>query len=168
MAAILNADLIVLGPGSLFTSVIPNLLVDGVREAIRWSAGNTVYVCNVATQEGETDHFSYDQHVQEIVNYLGKDDLDYVLLNNNPAAETAIRPHEHVEAVTYDGAAFTKSGIEIIARDVVNDKNPLRHDPLKLAAELIDLARKQRQAPVPGFVPTTEPASARDEVVALR
>src|SRR5690606_28618241 len=55
LAAILNADLIVLGPGSLYTSVLPNLLVGGVREAIQWSRGATAYVCNVATQHGETD-----------------------------------------------------------------------------------------------------------------
>lgn len=164
LAAILNADLVVLGPGSLFTSVIPNLLVDGVREAIRWSSGQTVYVCNVATQEGETDHFDYEDHVSEIVDYLGEGELDYVLLNNNPAASTAIRPHEHVDAVLYDGASHTRQGVEIIARDVVNDQNPLRHDPLKLAAELLDIVRGQRQVTVPpGFVPHGDSASSAAE-----
>jgi uncharacterized cofD-like protein len=144
LAAILNADLIVIGPGSLYTSLLPNLLVDGVKEAISWSHGDTVYVCNVATQEGETDHFGYDDHVREVVKYLGDGELDYVLVNSNPAAGTAIRPDWHVEAVVYDGAERTSNGIEVVARDVVNDKNPLRHDPIKLAAVLLDLARENR------------------------
>ena len=144
LAAILNADLIVLGPGSLYTSVLPNLLVDGIKEAINWSHGDTVYVCNVATQEGETDHFGYDDHVSEVVKYLGKDELDYVIVNSNPAAGTAIRPDWHVEAVIYDGAEHTSDGVEVVARDVVNDQNPLRHDPAKLSAVLLDLARHNR------------------------
>ncbi|MDQ3442333.1 MAG: YvcK family protein [Chloroflexota bacterium] len=141
LAAILNADLIILGPGSLYTSVLPNLLVDGIKEAISWSQGETVYVCNVATQEGETDYYGYDDHVREVVKYLGADELDYVLLNNNPAAGTAIRPEWHVEAVVYNGDAESSNGVEIVARDVVNDENPLRHDPVKLAAALLELAR---------------------------
>ena len=166
LAAILNADLIVLGPGSLFTSVIPNLLVDGVRESIRWSAGATVYVCNVATQEGETDHFDYEAHVHQIVDYLGDGELDYALLNNNRAAMSAIRPHEHVEAIVYDGAARTRDGVEIIARDVVNDQNPLRHDPIKLASELLEIGRRHRSTPMVSplaadseLVPQTESAA---------
>jgi uncharacterized cofD-like protein len=156
LAAILNADLIVLGPGSLYTSVLPNLLVDGVKEAIAWSRGDTIYVCNVATQEGETDHYSYDDHVREIVKYLGEGELDIVLVNSNPAAGTAIRPEWHVEAVVYDGAKRTSNDVEIVARDVVNDLNPLRHDPVKLASVLIDLARER---PSPTRSPATVAAS---------
>jgi len=143
LAAILNADLIVLGPGSLYTSVVPNLLVDGIREAIQWSSGSTVYVCNVATQHGETDHFGYADHIREIVDYLGDGELDFALVNSNPAAATAIRPEWDVEAVAYDGATRAPGGVEIIARDVVNDRNPLRHDPAKLADVLIELARSR-------------------------
>lgn len=165
LAAILNADLIVLGPGSLYTSVLPNLLVDGVKEAIAWSRGDSVYVCNVATQEGETDHFGYDDHVREVVKYLGEGELDFALVNSNPAAGAAIRPEWHVEAVVYDGAMRTASDVEIVARDVVNNQNPLRHDPSKLATVLLDLARGRRsrvQTPVDytspnGVEPNTAP-----------
>lgn len=163
LAAILNADLIVLGPGSLFTSVVPNLLVDGIRESISWSSGATVYVCNVATQEGETDHFTYEHHVHEIVQYLSPNDLDYVLLNNNKAASGAIRPHEHVEAVMYDGAQQTHDGVEIIARDVVSDRNPLRHDPLKLAAELLEIGRRHKASPSRVSLPLDDRAPSQTE-----
>ena len=147
LAAILNADLIVLGPGSLYTSVIPNLLVDGIREAIQWSRGATIYVCNVATQHGETDDFGYEDHIKEIVAYLGDGELDYAVVNSNHAAEAAIRPEWHVQAVPYDGKTVVEGDVTIVARDVVNDRNPLRHDPEKLAAVLLDLARKQAEIP---------------------
>ncbi len=144
LAAILKADLIILGPGSLYTSVLPNLLVDGVREAIRWSSAPTAYVCNVATQHGETDHFGYEDHVREVMAYLGADQLDYALVNDNPAAAGAIRDEWQVEAVVHDGAATIDDSVEIIARDVVNDGNPLRHDPVKLSNVLLDIARRAR------------------------
>jgi uncharacterized cofD-like protein len=142
LAAILKADLIILGPGSLFTSVLPNLLVDGVREAIRWSSAPTAYVCNVATQHGETDHFGYEDHVREVMSYLGEDQLNYALVNDNPAAASAIRDEWQVEAILYDGATNIDDSVEIVARDMVNDTNPLRHDPEKLSQVLLEIARR--------------------------
>jgi uncharacterized cofD-like protein len=165
LAAILNADLIVLGPGSLFTSVLPNLLVDGVKEAIRWTSGRTVYVCNVATQEGETDHYGYEDHIREVVRYLGVDELDFAIVNNNPAAASAIGPDVRVEAVTYDGKP-TSHGVRIIARDVVNDRNPLRHDPAKLAEVLLQLARTGATAAQIPLVLTPEPENTDSPVLA--
>lgn len=142
LAAILKADLIILGPGSLYTSVLPNLLVDGIREAIRWSSAPTAYVCNVATQHGETDNFGYEDHVREVMRYLGEDQLNYVLVNDNPAAAEAIRSEWQVDAILYDGATTIDDSIEIVARDMVNDDNPLRHDPEKLSRVLIEIARR--------------------------
>ena len=155
LAAILNADLIVLGPGSLYTSVLPNLLVDGVVKAIRWSRGTTVYVCNVATQHGETDHFGFADHVREIVDYVGTGELDFALVNSNPAPADAIRPEWQVEAIAYDGSEEV-GGARVIARDVVNDRNPLRHDPEKLAEVLLELARSHGQ-----------PLDERDETITV-
>jgi uncharacterized cofD-like protein len=150
LAAILNADLIVLGPGSLYTSVLPNLLVGGIREAILWSRGTTAYVCNVATQHGETDDFGYEDHIAEVVEYLGDRKLDFAIVNNNAASDSAIRPEWQVSAVHYDGKEHVAGGVKIVAGDVVNDRNPLRHDPVKLADVLIGLARlgKDESAPL--------------------
>lgn len=145
LAAILNADLIVLGPGSLYTSVLPNLLVDGVREAIQWSRGATAYVCNVATQHGETDDFGYEDHINEIVEYLGDGELDYAIVNNNVASDEAIRPEWQVSAVRYDGKETVADDVRVVAGDVVNDHNPLRHDPVKLANILMNVAREHRE-----------------------
>ena len=141
LGAILNADLIVLGPGSLYTSVLPNLLVDGVTQAIRWSSATVVYVCNVATQPGETDHFGAADHVRAIVDHVGERFLDVALVNSNPASAAAIEAGVPIEPVTPDGLERLAGSIRVVARDVVNDRNPLRHDPDKLAAALIETAR---------------------------
>lgn len=149
LAAILNADLIVLGPGSLYTSVVPNLLVGGVREAIRWSRAATVYVCNVATQHGETDDMSYEDHIEQIVKYLGEGELNYSIVNNHAPDAEAIRPEWQVDPLNYDGRSSMENGVKIIAEDVVNDKNPLRHDPVKLADVLIDIAKNHKSTSFP-------------------
>ena len=154
LQAIINADLIVLGPGSLYTSVLPNLLVDGVNEAIKWSRGKTAYVCNVATQYGETDHFGYQDHIREVLAYLGESGLDYAVVNDNPAASAAISADLDVEAIVYDGAESVCGGVSVIARDVVSDRNPLRHDPAKLADVLLEIARESRAASLNSTRPT--------------
>jgi uncharacterized cofD-like protein len=139
--AIFNADLIILGPGSLYTSVIPNLLVSGVVDAIRWSRGTTVYACNVATQRGETDHFTATDHIRAVVEYLGRGNLDYAVVNSNRASAEAIKPELGVQAVLDDGQIAIYDGVKILGADVISDINPLRHDPTKLSQVLVNLGR---------------------------
>ncbi|MEZ4500204.1 MAG: YvcK family protein [Thermomicrobiales bacterium] len=142
LEAIVNADLIVLGPGSLYTSVVPNLLVDGILDAIRWSRGTTVYVCNVATQQGETDHYDAADHVRVVQDYLGDGALDFALVNDNRVVAEFIRPELNVQAVFDDGNRPVHGSTVIVTRDVTSDANPLRHDPVKLTSALMDLARQ--------------------------
>lgn len=148
LGAIMNADLIVLGPGSLYTSVVPNLLVDGVQEAMRWSRAATVYVCNVATQHGETDQMGYEDHIRQIIKYLGDASLQYSVVHTSESQASPIRPEWLVDTVDYDGKDFV-DGVQIIASDVVSDKNVLRHDPAKLADVLIGIARRHKAAGFP-------------------
>lgn len=140
--ALLNADLIVLGPGSLYTSVLPNLLVEGISQAVRWSPAVVVYVCNVATQPGETDRFSAADHVRVLLDQLGPDVIDVVLVNSNPASAAAVataeEPIDPVLPYSLDGLG---GSFRVVARDVVSDRNPLRHDPDKLTAVLLEIAR---------------------------
>ncbi len=160
LAAILNADLIILGPGSLFTSVVPNLLVAGIKEAISLSEATVVYVCNVATQPGETDQFSAADHVHVIVDHLGPGRLDAVLVNANPASVVAARGDESIRPVISGSLASEHLGVEVVARDLVSEVNPLRHDPQKLAAVLMELARS-RPARRPGVVTRSIDAPSR-------
>lgn len=135
--AILEADLIVVGPGSLYTSILPNLLVEDIALAIKMSAALKVYVCNVATEEGETDGFGVHDHVQTVRDHVGDDLFDYVLANNNlrarlPAGERAV-------PVPPNGDALSYGRYQAVAEDVIDTSNPLHHDPRKLARCLMRL-----------------------------
>jgi uncharacterized cofD-like protein len=140
VTAILNSDLVVLGPGSLYTSIVPNLLVPDIVRAIRASTAPKVYVINVATQEGETDHFTALDHIEVIDRQLGPGVLDAVLINSNTASADAIGPGLSIDPVLPDALDHIDPRIKVVARDVVSAQNPLRHDPEKLAAVLLELS----------------------------
>ncbi|MFH1486362.1 MAG: gluconeogenesis factor YvcK family protein [Chloroflexota bacterium] len=132
--AIMEADLIVLGPGSLYTSILPNLLVEGIRKAIAASPAVKVYVCNVATQKGETDNFSVADHVDALHRHIGSGLFQYVLANNS----TSKLPKEWgVTPVALDWLPV--DGVQMVAADVVSKDNRLRHDRRKLGATLLQL-----------------------------
>ena len=139
VTAILNADLIVLGPGSLYTSIVPNLLVPDIVRAVRAASAPRVYVMNVATQTGETDHFTALDHLHIITSQLGPGVLDAVLINSNTASAAAIGPELAIEPVLPDTLDRPEPGVRVIARDMVSEQNPLRHDPEKLASALLEL-----------------------------
>jgi uncharacterized cofD-like protein len=139
VSAILNADLIVLGPGSLYTSIVPNLLVPDIARAVRSASAPKIYVINVATQAGETDHFTALDHLAVVDNQLGAGVLDAVLINSNRASADAIGPELPIDPVLPDSLDSLDPRIRVIARDVVSDQNPLRHDPDKLARALLEL-----------------------------
>jgi uncharacterized cofD-like protein len=132
--AILQADLIVMGPGSLYTSVLPNLLVEGIQRAIRASSALRVYVCNVATQPGETEGYSVQDHVDGLIRHAGPGLFDYVLANSRPLTN---RLPETVQPVTM--ADRDLPGINVVLADVIADDNNVRHDPKKLADSLMRL-----------------------------
>jgi uncharacterized cofD-like protein len=138
--AILSADLVVLGPGSLYTSVIPNLLVEGIAHALRFAPGERVYVCNVATQPGETDDFSVLDHITALDEHCGGLPFDRILVNSNlTPSVTGIKPEWGVAAVRYNGLGSYEGSLTVDQRDVVNPEFPLRHDPERLAAILLDI-----------------------------
>lgn len=163
--SLLDADLIVIGPGSLFTSILPNLLVDDLARALCWSRAKKIYVCNVATQPGETDHFGVVDHVRVIYQHL-RDRLG-IQVGRRDALEPASIPFTHVLVndnlapvfpvewgVTRpapDREALADLGVELIEADVVDVNRPTRHDSLKLASTLIDALSAPRTGtgPVP-------------------
>ncbi len=131
--AILSADLILVGPGSLFTSILPDLLVPDIAEALRVSRGLKFYVCNVATQHGETDGFDCYDHVKTIEKHVGGGIFDLVLCNNNfsepiPDDITWVKPSEKLEE------EFSVYSADLVDRSIV-----WRHDPIRLAEVAMDL-----------------------------
>ena len=140
--AILQADLIVCGPGSLLTSVMPNLLVEGIRRAMEVSPALKVYVCNVATQHGETDAFRVSDHYQTLKDHLkGVSPFDFVLANSN--SEVALPEELHSEPVRID--SMTLDGARVVKADVIAEENRYRHDSKKLADALIRLYYERNQ-----------------------
>ena len=141
LRAILDADLIIIGPGSLFTSVLPNLLVDDIVRAIRASDALKIYVCNVATQLGETEGFTLDDHVQAIERHTGPGLFPFVLGNDN-------FDHPLPKAWSVTQVPLTTSAAphyQLIPADVVDEHRPWRHDPAKLARVLIAWYERQQE-----------------------
>ena len=140
MEAIRKADMIVLGPGSLYTSIIPNLLVDGIVEAIQSSKALKVYVCNVMTQEGETEGYTVSDHIAALFHHSAQGLFDLCLCNSSPIPKAvAARYAEEGAAPLYaDLPACNALGVEIISRPIATvDNGYVRHEPGHLARELI-------------------------------
>jgi uncharacterized cofD-like protein len=135
--AILDADFIVVGPGSLYTSILPNLLVHDLASALLASNALKVYVCNVATQRGETDDFTVKDHVEALLRHLPENPFHFVLANDKVGA--VLPAHWHVNQVAPSEDDLKLDGVEVVRADVVDPKNPLRHDPKKLAQALMRL-----------------------------
>jgi len=128
-----EADLIIIGPGSLFSSIIPNLLVKGITEAIKESEAKKIYICNIMTQPGETDNFTVSDHLFMVEKYLGCN-IDYLVINTGKISENLIRKHtrENSFVVTDDSSSMiNRTGI--IREDVVSKKDYARHDPEKIS-----------------------------------
>ena len=133
--AILEADLIVIGPGSLYTSVLPNLLVEDIARAIRASSAVKVYVCNVATQHGETDEFGVADHIRTLTRHVSPGIFDYVLANNN--FNVQIPSEWQASPVQLTGVVGNAEQYRIVVADVVDAANPRLHDPRKLAQSIL-------------------------------
>lgn len=148
--AILNADIVVLGPGSLFTSILPNLLVPGISSALRATKALRVYVCNIATQPGETDHFSVADHVLALEQYLGRGMIEVILANNAYPKENAGKNTVYVMPIPQDHEILQR--YDVWMDDLVDVERPWRHDPEKLAGVLLQNRPQVRQNSVNGSV----------------
>lgn len=140
LVAIAEADAVVLGPGSLYTSIIPNLLVKGIPEALSKTSAIKIYVCNVMTQTGETGGFTASSHLRAIIGHTGKF-LKYVVLNTGqvPFRLRARYRQEGAEPVTADINEIEKLGIKAVVEDLVHKTDVVRHHPDKLARVILNL-----------------------------
>lgn len=137
LEAIANAEMVVIGPGSLYTSLLPPLLVPGIREALVRTSAPRVFVCNVATQVGETEGYTLSEHLAALAAHGLADVIDAVLVNANFGARQP--PNYPAAPVRVDVALSDARGPVVFARDLVDDANAHRHDPLKLATTLLEL-----------------------------
>lgn len=144
LEAIREADAVILGPGSLYTSILPNLLVRGVADTLRQSQAVKIYICNVMTQPGETDGYSASEHVKAILDHVGMGVIDYVVVNSHNVAEELKQKYASQGAypVEADIEAIESMGIKVVKTDVVSETNWVRHDPLKLSRTIVSMIYK--------------------------
>ena len=132
--AIRTASAIVLGPGSLYTSIMPNLLVEGIGDAVCRSKAVKIYICNVMTQPGETDGYTASMHVKAIMDHAGRNAVDYVIVNSTPVPENLKQKYAEKGAypVLVDDEELNKLGVGVIKADLITSKDAIHHDPKKL------------------------------------
>ncbi len=145
--AIMQADAIVLGPGSLFTSILPNLMIPNVGQAVRETKAEVVYVCNIMTQAGETVGLSDADHVRVINQHLGGNYIDTALVNGAQIDMTKFHPEyydEYLKPVANDFAGLQEQNCRVITDDFIDQRSGLVfHDGDKVAREIIDLALQE-------------------------
>ena len=148
LQAIEQADLITLGPGSLFTSVIPNLLVQGIPEAIHRSRALKAYFVNLMWQPGETSGFRASDHVKAIHRHARRSFLDVVAVNTRSISARQRRKYavEKAQSVVNDVDRLAQMGLQVVAADLLNDGDIVRHDPRATADIALNLARRGRVA----------------------
>lgn len=154
LEALAAADVITLGPGSLFTSLVPNVLVKGFAKAMGASRAVKIFICNIMTQPGETMGFSAADHIKAIYSHCGVPLFDYAVLNTGavPPALSRRYRREHAEPVVNDIAAIEAMGIRVVAADLVAQPTArqrkdgfIRHDPERLARLVLELGSGTRQ-----------------------
>jgi uncharacterized cofD-like protein len=147
LAAIREADVITLGPGSLFTSILPPLLVKGVSQAIAESTAVKIFVCNIMTQPGETDGYTSRQHLETVKQYAPEIDFDFILINDRLiSAEQAKRyAKEGAFQIGVHGSISPHilANVEIVCADLLDEGEKVRHSPEKLAKTLLTCAAQK-------------------------
>lgn len=141
--AIIHSDFIVIGPGDLYTSIVPNLLSIGMREALAQSKAKVIYVCNIMTKHGETNGFEVQDFVDVVEQYIGKGVLDFVLVNTGKIpdhlAEKYLRTEKKFPVVLTDAHRDSKTDqYTLIERDLASESDFARHDPKKLGRVMVD------------------------------
>ncbi len=146
--AILGADLVTLGPGSLYTSLVTNLLVDGIAEALHAAHGLRVFICNLMTQANESVHLTASQHIERIYEHAGGAIFDYALVNVAPVPEAARERYaaEGAEQITADIEEIERLGVRCIPGDFLHAEDVLRHDYERVADALLALGLKHLRA----------------------
>ncbi|MDW8032419.1 MAG: YvcK family protein [Aquificaceae bacterium] len=145
VAKIESANMIVFGPGSLYTSIIPNLLIKDIREAVLRSPALKVFVVNAMTQPGETDTFTAYDHIKAFRDYTGVDKVDVAVVNTRMPSDQVLRRYleQRQEPVIPDIAKIAKEGIEVYAEDLIGEKEDfVRHDPKRLADLIVEIHRR--------------------------
>ena len=148
--AITGSELIIFGPGSLYTSIIPNLLIPDIVSAIKKSNAHKIYVCNIMTQPGETTGYTVSDHVTALLQHSGELHLIDAVIVNDRHPEKLLQKYreKEQEPVTIDGDIVQKLGIRLVARNLIKEEDLVRHDPNLLARAILLWHRRWQTYPV--------------------
>lgn len=148
--AIDEADIVILGPGSLYTSILPNLMISEIGEAICRTQGEVVYICNIMTQRGETEHFSDADHIRVIHNHLGQEFINTVLVNNQTVPDEYLNAHEFadkMDQVINDTAGLAEEGCDVVATGFIKLRDGgVYHDGEVVVDEIFKLLNKKKKS----------------------
>jgi len=141
LEAIKNAEAIILGPGSLYTSILPNLIIKNIPQAIEASNAIKIYICNVMTQAGETDNYTAYDHFKAIQRHAKANILDYCIVNTGTIPDVFLEKYQHENAypVKADIKKIREAGVSVIADDVISMQDHVRHNSEKIASKVVDL-----------------------------
>lgn len=147
LSAIADAEAIVLGPGSLYTSILPNLLVEDVADAIARTSVPKIYICNVMTQPHETDHFTAFDHVNVLAEHTRPEILSHVILNSAPIPAAVLERYAAEEAypVANDSERIRALGYEVIEDPIISIKDMVRHNSRRISKIILDLAQNPKR-----------------------
>lgn len=151
LEAIHQADLILLGPGSLYTSVIPNLLVDGVSEAMLAAEALKIYICNIMTQDGETEGMTAADHVRALLEHSGPGLIDLCLCNSAPVRPGLVERYREEDAVPIpvDAGAIEAMGVEVVTRPLASETSDYaRHSIARLSAAVMEIYEERAETRV--------------------
>jgi uncharacterized cofD-like protein len=142
LEAILTADLITIGPGSLYTSLVPNMLVKDVIHAVRASRATKIYIQNIMSQPGETDYYSAADHVEALAEHCGGILFSNLLLNSAAPSAEILKKYgaEHAALVKIDRDRLRSLGLSLVERDLLAEDQKIRHDPDRLAQAVFEMA----------------------------
>ncbi len=153
LEAIAQAEAIILGPGSLYTSVIPNLLIPGISKAIEKAPGMKIYVCNVMTQAGETKDYTASDHLKALYAHSAPGLVDYMIANNQKVLPLYANKYaaEGAYVVKVDRKRIAQMGVRLIQAPLIHENNAVRHNSEKLAGLIIPLISEQKAGRATGF-----------------
>ena len=148
LEAIREAEGIVMGPGSLYTSILPNLLIEDLADALAASSAPKIYVCNVMTQPHETDHFSAFDHVNALIAHTRPELLSHVIVNTGPVPAAMITKYAKEEAhpVAADVAKIKSLGYEVVEDNIVTVKDMVRHNSRRVSKLIVDIVNSTKKA----------------------
>lgn len=137
--AIIEADTIVLGPGDLYTSILPNMLVQGMKESLKKTKACKIYVCNIMTKFGETNNFKASTFLREILRYSGQRSIDFMICNTKKLSDKIIRKYKEEKASPVQLDYQNIRNVRLLCGDIVQEHDLARHSPIKLAKLIMSI-----------------------------